>query len=182
MRDDLELSAPRLNRFARALICGRSRPCTLADNLVQEVLSSALESPSAHQLAEADLRLHLYSLITELHRDRLSPERISGHARMEKESFSFATQSTAERTPDLTSIRGELASQLLALGLDEREALLLVVLEEFTYAEAARILKISRDNLIARLARARDGLHLDLVLQPAERAERVYPSYLRLVK
>jgi RNA polymerase sigma-70 factor (ECF subfamily) len=68
----------------------------------------------------------------------------------------------------------------LVLALEEREAFLLVALEGFNYLQAARILKISRGVLVARLARVRAGQTgaLDLAVRPA----RTRPSYLRLVK
>ena len=71
-----------------------------------------------------------------------------------------------------------------ALPLEEREALLLVVLEGFNYAQAADVLSVPRAALAARIARARQLLseHLDAAL-PIEARNRVrHPEYLRLIK
>jgi RNA polymerase sigma-70 factor, ECF subfamily len=79
-------------------------------------------------------------------------------------------------------MREEFAGLLSALSLEEREALLLVVVEGFNYLQAARILKISRGVLIARLARARAKLGQRGVPQPPMQPARTRPSYLRVVK
>ena len=71
--------------------------------------------------------------------------------------------------------------QLLALALEEREALLLVVLEGFSYAQAARILKISRTVLIMRLAWARAALS-EIAPETPSRPAKTRPSYLHVVK
>jgi RNA polymerase sigma-70 factor (ECF subfamily) len=60
--------------------------------------------------------------------------------------------------------------------------LLLIVLEGFSYAQAARILKISRTVLVMRLARARAALsEIPAPKTPACPAK-ARPSYLRVVK
>ncbi|PNG25347.1 hypothetical protein CR492_14250 [Methylocella silvestris] len=95
----------------------------------------------------------------------------------------FATDLHAsEKTASAHTSTDAIGPALGALKLEEREALLLVALEGFSYVEAARILKISRPLLIARLSRARDRLPRDLSDgSPARRAKSQAP-YLRLVK
>jgi RNA polymerase sigma-70 factor, ECF subfamily len=70
----------------------------------------------------------------------------------------------------------------LDLGLDEREALLLVALEGFDYGQAARILKISRSVLVGRLARARAALSETVPVESSGRPVKARPTYLQLVK
>jgi RNA polymerase sigma-70 factor (ECF subfamily) len=69
------------------------------------------------------------------------------------------------------------------LGCDEREALLLVGLEELEYAEACEILNIPRPTLVSRLARARRAMaeRID-PRQAQERGRRPQPPHLRVVK
>ena len=158
LRDDLNLCAPRLCRYARALVTGQPGPSEIADDLVHAVLLRTWEAGTALRLAGRDLHLHLYTLLTEWHRERLAAGRMGGKAHMEKENFSAGGPRAAGNLPVPASPRDKFAAALLALALEEREALLLVVLEGFSYAQAARILKISRTVLIMRLACARAAL------------------------
>ncbi len=181
-QDDLDICAPRLYRFARALVSGHPGPCAIADELVRAALLTALEMPQSRPLAADERRLQLYGLLIERHRAGIPSLSNNKHARPEKENFLPPGKGSAGHTLALASPRESLASRLLALGLEEREALLLVVLEGFTYAEAARILQIPRGAIIARLARARDGLREAPETELAARHEKPRPSYLRLVK
>jgi RNA polymerase sigma-70 factor (ECF subfamily) len=184
LRDDLNLCAPRLCRYARALVTGQPGPSEIADDLVHAVLLRTWEAGSALRLAGRDLHLHLhlYALLTEWHRERLAAGRLGGKAHMEKENFSAGGPRAAGNLPVLASPRDKFAAALLALALEEREALLLVVLEGFSYAQAARILKISRTVLIMRLASARAALSDIPAPETPSRPAKTLPSYLRVVK
>ena len=67
----------------------------------------------------------------------------------------------------------ETARAMQALPSDQREALLLVVLEGMSYAEAAAVLDIPAGTLMSRLARGRAALR---------RATEEGPPRLRTVK
>ena len=106
---------------------------------------------------------------------------------MEQENFYAGGPRAAGKLPlSAASPRSTFADTLLALSLEEREALLLVALEGFTHAQAARILKISRTILVARLARARAALGdipaAEFASHPAKVPAKVFPSYLHVVK
>ena len=88
LRDDLNLSAPRLCRYARALVTGQPGPNEIADDLVHSVLLRTWEAGTALRLTGRDLHLHLYALLTEWHRERLAAGRMGAKAHMEKEIFS----------------------------------------------------------------------------------------------
>jgi RNA polymerase sigma-70 factor (ECF subfamily) len=182
LRDDLNLCAPRLCRYARALVTGQPAPSEIADDLVHAVLLRTWEAGIALRLAGRDLHLHLYTLLTEWHRERLAAGRMGGKAHMEMEKFSAGGPRAAGNLPVPASPRDKFAAALLALALEEREALLLVVLEGFSYAQAARILKISRTVLITRLARARAALSEIPAPETPSRPAKKLPSYLRVVK
>jgi DNA-directed RNA polymerase specialized sigma24 family protein len=75
----------------------------------------------------------------------------------------------------VTPQRGrDIVSAFSSLPLSHREVLALVVIEELSYAETARILDMSERQVLALLSQARTHL--------AERMEGVRPNYLRLVK
>lgn len=184
LRDDLNLCAPRLCRYARALITGQPEPSEIADDLVHAVLLRTWESGTVLRLAGRDLHLHLhlYTLLTERHREWLAAGRMGGKAHMEKENFYAGRPRAARDQPVPPSPRDKIAAALLDLALEEREALLLVVLEGFSYAQAARILKISRTVLIMRLACARAALSQFPAPEAPSRPAKVRPPYLRVVK
>jgi RNA polymerase sigma-70 factor, ECF subfamily len=187
LRDDLNSCAPRLRRFARALITGHPAPNKIADDLVQAILLRTSETGASCRLAGADLHLYLYSLLTEWHRERLTAEGMGSKVHIEKENFYADGPRAAGKLPlSAASPRSKFADTLLALSLEEREALLLVALEGFTHAQAARILKISRTILVARLALARTALGdipaAEFASHPAKVPAKVFPSYLRVVK
>jgi RNA polymerase sigma-70 factor (ECF subfamily) len=183
LRDDLNSCAPRLRRYARALIAGHPAPNKIADDVVQAILLRTWEAGASFRLAGAELHLHLYMLLTEWHRERLAAGRVGAKVHMEKENFYAGGPRTAGKLPpSAPPPRGKFADALLALSLEEREALLLVALEGFTHLQAARILKISRTILVARLARARSALGEIPAAEFASRPVKVLPSYLRVVK
>lgn len=187
LRDDLNLCAPRLRRYARALVAGHPAPHKIADDLVHAVLLRTLEAGAALRLAGSDLHFHLYTLLTEWHRERLAAGRLDAkphieNARLEKGSFYAGGRRGAAKMQLTSTPRDDFAAALLALALEEREALLLVVLEGFSYAQSARILKISRTVLVARLARARASLRDMPAADVASHSANMLPPYLRVVK
>jgi RNA polymerase sigma-70 factor (ECF subfamily) len=182
LRDDLNVCASRLRRFARGLVDGHPAPSKTADDLVQALLQQTLEPGAAIRLSGPDLHLHLFTRLTQMLRQRLASGRLGAEAHAEMESMCSGGPGAAGNAPRLASRRDIFAESLLALTLDEREALLLVVLEGFSYAEAARIVQISRTVFIARLARARAALGDIPAADFIPRPEKVLPPYIRLVK
>lgn len=178
LRDDLNACTPNLRRYARALATGQPGGSTLADDLVHAALIRAL---GARQIGStADLSVRLYATVTQLHRDSLlsaREARATGSGR--------PTLVTSAPAPAMMR-RTRLSAGLMGLPLEEREALLLVTLEGFDYANAARILRISQATLLARLTEARRRLDVSLTVQPpahqpvAARRGRDVP-YLRVV-
>lgn len=151
--DILERLAPSLRRFARALAGGRIGTAQ-ADALASQALET---SRRLGGLTEADLRLSLYASVIQFNRRR-------------------CVASCGEAEPPRRVLRGGMAQDVARLPLDEREALLLVVLEQFSYAQAAGILGLPRSSLVARLARARATL-AGCTADPAPRV-----AHLRVVK
>ncbi len=139
---DVEAAIPALRRYARAL----TRDVETADDLVQDTLVRALRSE--HLFHGGDVRSWLYTILTNLNRNRLR---------------------SLARRPTLTPIEdhdaadaagpeagGRDIERALALLVDEqRTALLLVVLEGLTYREVAEIQGVPIGTVMSRLARAR---------------------------
>jgi RNA polymerase sigma-70 factor, ECF subfamily len=175
LREHLDRCAPRLRRYARALVSGQPGPNEMADDLVNAVVLRTYETGASFRKIE--LYLHLYSLLTEWHREALA----AGRQGAKTQQLSGGPHA-AEKIPLLASPQDKLAGSLAALKLEEREALLLVVLEGFSYANAARILKISRAVLIARVSRARVALRQNSPAEILVHAPKLRPAYLRVVK
>ena len=76
---------------------------------------------------------------------------------------------------------GNAATCLQSLDLEEREAMLLVVLEGLSYAQAAQVLGLPRATLVARLARARASLTASMG-RVARQDARSASTHLRLVR
>ncbi|HYP58478.1 MAG TPA: sigma factor-like helix-turn-helix DNA-binding protein [Beijerinckia sp.] len=176
-RDGLNLWTPRLRRYARALVSGSPAPSESADDLVHRTLLRSLEAGSFG--SNSDLGLHLYALLTQLHREALQTGVLGAHAALEGESRYARGPAALEKKFSLPSHRDELTAALASMKLEDREALLLVTLEGLSYAQVSRILRISRAVVIIRLARARLALSQADLTQPTKPRR---PSYLRLVK
>jgi RNA polymerase sigma-70 factor (ECF subfamily) len=138
---DIEAAIPALRRYGRAL----TRDAETADDLVQDTLVRALRSE--HLFHGGDVRSWLYTILTNLNRNRLR---------------------SLARRPMLTPIEdndapsagpeagGRDIERALALLVDEqRTALLLVVLEGLTYREVAEVQGVPIGTVMSRLARAR---------------------------
>ena len=182
LRDDLNVCAPRLRRFARAFVGGHPAPNKTADDLVQAILLQTLQQGATARLTGPDLQLHLYTLLTGQLRKRLANTRLGDEAHAGTESFCSGGPGASGNLPRFESRRDQFADWLLALSLEEREALLLVVLEGFSYAQAARILQISRTVFVSRLTRARAALGAIPAVHFVQHPEKPLPAYLRLVK
>jgi RNA polymerase sigma-70 factor (ECF subfamily) len=136
---------PRLRRYARALT-GRS---DAADDLVQDTLERALANWRFWQ-RERELRPWLFSIMHNLHVDgRRRDARIDFRADDELPvEVQRATQDDALELRDMERA-------LALLPLEQREILLLIGLEELSYADVARVLKLPQGTVMSRLSRAR---------------------------
>lgn len=141
-RDDVETAIPALRRYARALV----READAADDLVQDTLVRALRSE--HLFHAGDVRKWLYTIITNLNRNRLrSLVRKPGTLPLDDHD-----------APDASGGEGgsrDIARALAALAEEQRGALLLVVLEGLTYREVADVQGVPIGTVMSRLARAR---------------------------
>jgi RNA polymerase sigma-70 factor (ECF subfamily) len=139
---DIEAAIPALRRYGRAL----TRDAETADDLVQDTLVRALRSE--HLFHGGDVRSWLYTILTNLNRNRLR-------------SLARRPTLTPIEDGDAVSATGPEAGgrdieRALAMLVDEqRSALLLVVLEGLTYREVAEVQGVPIGTVMSRLARAR---------------------------
>ncbi|NML16267.1 sigma-70 family RNA polymerase sigma factor [Azohydromonas sp. G-1-1-14] len=146
---------PRLRRYARSLVFDGER----ADDLVQSTLERALTRWQQFDQGR-DLLLWLLSIAHNAHHDQLRREaRLSvlEPQRLEQELDRHA--GAAE--PDL-GLRLDLLAALRLLTPELRSPLLLVVVEQLSYAETAQVLGIPPGTVMSRISRARQLLRRHL--------------------
>ncbi len=138
----IEAAIPALRRYARAL----TRDAEVADDLVQDTLVRALRSE--HLFHGGDVRSWLYTILTNLNRNRLrSLARRPAHSPIEEgDAPDMSSPETGGR--DIERALGSLVD-------DQRSALLLVVLEGLSYREVAEVQGVPIGTVMSRLARAR---------------------------
>lgn len=147
-RDTIVAEIPRLRRYARALTGQGDR----ADDLVQETLARALDKWRFWQ-SSRDLRPWLFSIMHNLHADHYRRETRIDYC--EEEDLPCLPQ-RAEQT-DALELR-DLDRALALLPMEQREVLLLVALEELSYADVAKALGLPVGTVMSRLSRARSRL------------------------
>ena len=147
-RDALVAEIPRLRRYAPAL----TGNATAADDLVQDTLERGLEKWRFWQ-RERGLRPWLFSIMHNLFIDGC---RRDGRIVYCDEDELADEARRAEQTDGLEM--RDLDRALALLPVDQREVLLLVGLEEMSYAEVAQALGVPPGTVMSRLFRARTRL------------------------
>jgi RNA polymerase sigma-70 factor (ECF subfamily) len=151
----LEEQIPRLRRYARAL----TRNIERADDLVQDTLVRALVKQN-HWQTGTNLRAWLFTL---MHNQNVNNSR---HSIREDQMVDITATNLLAATTDPTASRQlfELDRALDQLTQEQRQVILLVGLEEYSYEETAAILKVPVGTVRSRLSRGRDQLRrlLDL--------------------
>ena len=155
----IEPVIPALRRYARTFV----RDAAAADDLVQDTLERAI-SRWHQRRSDGETRAWLFTILHNLavnhlrraaRRGREVPLDDAGESDVAVPS----TQEDALRRDDILGAVGQLPD-------DQRSVLLLVSLEDVSYAEAARVLDIPIGTVMSRLARARARL-LKLLEEPA---------------
>jgi RNA polymerase sigma-70 factor (ECF subfamily) len=153
VRDELMEHVPRLRRYARALINNRD----LADDLVQDTLERALGRTGMFQ-AGTDLRAWLFTIMHNVfvNQARKASAR-AVHVAVDDDSVpesEFAVPSEQSRSLEMR----DLDYALQRLPMEQREVVLLVGLEEMSYADVALALNIPIGTVMSRLSRGRERL------------------------
>jgi RNA polymerase sigma-70 factor (ECF subfamily) len=148
--DEIEESVPALRRYARAL----TRNADRADDLVQDCLERAIRKRSLWQ-PTGSLKGWLFRILLNLYRNELRTSRRRGdHVPVET---LLVEPAVAPAQPGRIAL-AEMSRAIDTLAAEQREALLLVVLEGMSYAEAAEAIGVPIGTLMSRLGRARAAL------------------------
>ena len=158
--DRVVQAIPQLRRYARAL----THDPQLADDLVQDALERAWRRIESWRGPE--IRPWLFSILhnvylNTLRRRRANPILIPLSPNMDEPAGTVGAD-------DRLSCRDVLA-RLAALPDEQRQVILLIGLEEFSYQEAAEILSIPVGTVMSRLFRARKTLRKALEIEAADR-------------
>lgn len=151
-RSDIKALRPVLYRIAYAWC----HDTTLADDLVQETLSRAW-ARRAQLRDESALKAWAVSIMHHCWLDHLRRRRDFDDVdalQDELESGAESPEAHCSREQVVAGVRAAVAR----LPLGQRQVLTLVDLEEFGYAEVARILDIPVGTVMSRLSRARAAL------------------------
>ena len=146
-RQQLLVAIPRLRRYARSLVFDSAT----ADDLVQSALERALNHWRQFD-PKRDLVLwllaiahnaYLDGLRRDKHLDIVSPERVNDTLDRDR-----------RHEPDI-GLQMDLSAALSRLVPDQRSALMLVIVEQLSYAEAAEVLHVPEGTVMSRVSRAR---------------------------
>ncbi len=139
---------PRLRRYARAMLGDRAA----ADDLVQDTLERAW-SRVAQWRPGSDLRAWLFGIMHNLRVDQLRRGSLATHS-LDEAAGEVPTRATQADRLEVMDIEAALRQ----LPDEQREVLLLVALEEMSYAEVAAALGIPAGTVMSRLSRGRERL------------------------
>jgi RNA polymerase sigma-70 factor (ECF subfamily) len=137
---------PNLRRYARALVGDRDG----ADDLVQDTLERAVRK--FHLWRPGDLRAWLFSIMHNVFVNQLKARKIAPEVEID-ENMIAAPIPTANSLDVI-----DLQRALLSLAPEQREVVLLVALEDMSYADVSRSLGIPIGTVMSRLSRGREKL------------------------
>lgn len=146
-RQQLLGTIPRLRRYARSLVFDASA----ADDLVQTTLERALAH--WHQF---DQRRDILVWTLSIAHNAFMDER-----RRDKRASWVDGEAVIDALPAVGNdlgLRLDLLAALAKLPIEQRQPLLLVTLEQLTYAECADVLRIPVGTVMSRISRARTAL------------------------
>lgn len=148
--DEIEECVPALRRYARAL----THDPDLADDLVQDCLERAIRKRALWR-PSGSVRSWMFRILLNIHRNDVRKRR--------RAPVPLSLDALPRDPPGVETQSGRLALAETAramqeLPLEQREVLLLVAVDEMSYAEAAEVLSIPVGTLMSRLARARAAL------------------------
>jgi RNA polymerase sigma factor (sigma-70 family) len=151
---EVEPLIPALRRYARALVRHRAN----ADDLVQDCLERAVSR--WRQRRDGDVRPWLFAILHNLAVDQFRRATTRGNqlpidvAREDN----FAEAAVQEQK----LMCQDVLTKLARLPEDQRAVLLLVAVEDLSYAQTAKVLNIPVGTVMSRLARARERLQQEI--------------------
>lgn len=155
----IEPLIPALRRYAQGLMRDRAT----ADDLVQDCLERAI-SRWHQRRVDNDPRSWIFTILHNLAINRMRQKQRRGpHIPLEDAD---AGSLTLAATQEQGLLHDDLMRALYGLPEDQRALLLLISVEDLSYAEAASVLKIPIGTVMSRLARAREKLRRALEGEP----------------
>lgn len=136
---------PNLRRYARALVGDRDG----ADDLVQDTLERAVRK--FHLWRPGDLRAWLFSIMHNVFVNQLKARKIAPDVELDD---NMAAPMPGATRADILDLQRALAG----LAPEQREVVLLVALEDMSYADVSRALGIPMGTVMSRLSRGRERL------------------------
>ena len=158
--DQVVAYIPNLRRYARALVGDREG----ADDLVQDTLERAVRK--FHLWRPGDLRAWLFSIMHNVFVNQLKARKMPMDVEID-ENFA-APVSSVTRTDVM-----DLDRALTQLSPEQREVVLLVALEDMSYADVSRALGIPMGTVMSRLSRGRGRLRRAMEGEPEKTPLRV---------
>jgi len=149
--DDIAAWLPQLRRYARAL----TGDPAWADDLVQDTAERAL-GRAASLRAHDNPRAWLLTVLRHLYIDQLRKRR---EIAVDDADPLWLRLEAPDQQVDGLMLR-DMQRALYRLPPEQREVLLLVALEQFSYREAAAILQVPVGTVMSRLSRAREHLRV----------------------
>lgn len=145
---------PALRRYARALMHDRAA----ADDLVQDCLERAVSR--WHQRRDGSVRAWLFTIrhnlaVTQFRQATARGRHMPIDDAGEQELVSAAVQEQG-------LIYRDVLSKLARLPEEQRAVLLLVAVEDLSYADAAKVLGVPVGTVMSRLSRARERLQQEM--------------------
>ena len=157
----LESHIPHLRRYARALVRDPER----SDDLVQDCLVRAMSRWHLWR-PTGSLRAWLFTILHNLHINAVKRAARQGRNVAFDDDAAGSTLAHQDQQIHLS----EVADALQRLPTDQRQMLLLIGLEEFSYAEAARIAGVPIGTVMSRLARGRESLRRQITDRAGDQA------------
>lgn len=149
-RNQLLGAIPRLRRYARSLVFDAAT----ADDLVQTALERALGHWRQFD-PRRDLVLWLLAIAHNAFLDSLRRDR---HLDVVAPDVLTETQDRQRHAEPDIGLQLDLSAALERITPDQRSALMLVVVEQLSYAEAADVLQVPAGTVMSRVSRARAAL------------------------
>jgi RNA polymerase sigma factor (sigma-70 family) len=147
---EVEPLIPALRRYARALVRNRAT----ADDLVQDCLERAVRR--WHQHRDGEVRAWLFAILHNLAVDQFRKTAARGrHVGIDETSESDFGEAAAQ---EHRLMYQDVLNKLARLPEEQRAVLLLVAVEDLSYADAAKVLNIPVGTVMSRLSRARERL------------------------
>jgi RNA polymerase sigma-70 factor (ECF subfamily) len=153
LHDELLQHLPRLRRYARALISNREQ----ADDLVQDTVERALSRLALFH-AGTDLRAWLFTVMHNVFANQVRKASFRAtHVSIDDDTLPLRELAAHGNPLAALEVR-DLDYALQRLPLDQRQVVLLVGLEEMSYAQVALALDVPIGTVMSRLSRGRERL------------------------